>query len=205
MRSSDAHSEFEITEQPLPATGWDGNSDAPLAVIERDARDLLRETGRLRSRAQEQERTSGKRERELLLELVAVVDAFERVFRNLADRQQEMDRRAKIWIGNFRTVYRLVRRTLEDGGVVPMEVLDNSFDPRWHQVARAVRDDSQPTGTIIEEVDRGYFLGDTVLRKASVVVVSDEATDGSLVEAEKTSAEATENGDAGTDGPPQNS
>ena len=56
--------------------------------------------------------------------------------------------------------------------VRPMESLGKTFDPNFHQVVQEIeRDDSdQPAGTIVQEWQKGYTIGDRVLREATVVV-----------------------------------
>jgi len=77
------------------------------------------------------------------------------------------------------------------------------FDPQRHEaVSQAPADDGHPPGTVIEELSKGYLLGDVLLRPAQVVVAgapskvpvmpeNRDLLDGKA-EAEKPSEEAVE-------------
>jgi molecular chaperone GrpE len=66
---------------------------------------------------------------------------------------------------------RKVLETLATMGVRPMETVGRPFDPRLHEAVEGVpaRDGAAP-GTVVGEVQRGYLLGDDVLRPARVRV-----------------------------------
>ena len=120
------------------------------------------------------ERVGEDRVEEILLPILEAIDAFERVFRSIHSRQDEVSRQMKIWVGNFRTVKRLLDALLEQEGVKPIENLQGGFDPHWHKVADTVSDPSKPDGAIVEETRRGYVRGTKILRKSEVVVVRNE-------------------------------
>ena len=76
----------------------------------------------------------------------------------------------------FRTGIELIHKQFVDAlrkrGVVAVETLDKTFDPNLHQaVAREVVDDV-PDGQILEEMQRGYLLGERLLRPAMVKVAT---------------------------------
>lgn len=83
----------------------------------------------------------------------------------------------------LRTGVRLVARRFEESlkkqGFVEIEALGRPFDPRHHDaVHRVPAEAGQEDGEILEVFRRGYFLGDRVIRPASVVVAyhADPAT-----------------------------
>ena len=61
-------------------------------------------------------------------------------------------------------------RALEKNGVTPVDSLGKVFDPNIHKVVQEVEDPSKPAGTIVQEWQTGYMIGDRVLREAVVVV-----------------------------------
>lgn len=163
--------EIEIDERPKQLSAWTSEPGAErLDLIESDIRRLIREVAEanaVRSEVEKQHATDTKR---LLLSIVETVDAFDRVFRNIRDKEDRVTPQMKIWVGNFRTVRRLLESVLSTNGVVQIESLDRSFDPTWHRVSEIVVDPSKPDGTILEEVVKGYFWKNQVLRKSEVVV-----------------------------------
>lgn len=75
----------------------------------------------------------------------------------------------------LRTGVRLVARRFEESlakqGFVEIEALGHPFDPRHHEaVHRLPATEGQEDGEIVEVYRRGYFLGDRVVRPATVVV-----------------------------------
>jgi molecular chaperone GrpE len=66
---------------------------------------------------------------------------------------------------------RNVLETLANMRVRPMETLGQPFDPRQHEAVEAVpAADGTAPGTIVGEIQRGYLLGEDVLRPARVRV-----------------------------------
>jgi molecular chaperone GrpE len=55
-------------------------------------------------------------------------------------------------------------------GVTPIETSDIPFDPRLHEAAMRVEGSGQDSDTVVEVVQKGYLLGDRLLRPARVTV-----------------------------------
>ena len=79
--------------------------------------------------------------------------------------------------GDFESILQgieLVRRellgALAKHGVNEIEAQRQSFDPNVHEAMAQLEDDSVPTGTIVEVIQKGYQLRDRMLRPARVVV-----------------------------------
>ena len=66
-----------------------------------------------------------------------------------------------------------VEKELDDvflkNGIKKFDSLDQKFNPEIHQAVSKVNND-KPEGTIVEEFQRGYMIGDRLLRAAMVVV-----------------------------------
>lgn len=165
---------FEITERPVDLHAWNGDEATRFpAVLECDVAALIGALASERSTAAE---SAGRHDAEtsaLLLSVIEVLDAFERVFANIEVRQPEVSRQMGIWIGNFRTVSRMLGNTLSAYGVIATDSLDQVFDPHWHQIGETLADAARPEGTIVRELKRGYVWHGRVLRKAEVTVVRD--------------------------------
>ena len=66
---------------------------------------------------------------------------------------------------------RQVLEALATMGVRPMETVGRAFDPRVHEAVEGVpAGDRETPGTVVGEVQRGWLLGDDVLRPARVRV-----------------------------------
>ena len=55
-------------------------------------------------------------------------------------------------------------------GLTPVATVGEAFNPYVHEAIEAVENTDQPEGTIVEEVLKGYKLGDETLRPARVRV-----------------------------------
>ena len=109
----------------------------------------------------------------------------------------------------LRTGVRLVARRFEESlakqGFVEIEALGRPFDPRHHEaVHRLPATEGQEDGEIVEVYRRGYFLGDRVVRPATVVVAyqPDPATAPPAPDAGDDEAPAAAETEAGADEEP---
>jgi len=67
-------------------------------------------------------------------------------------------------------VYRELLNSLQRAGVEPYEPSGERFDPSLHEAIASNPVDGVESGLIIETIEKGYRLGETVLRPARVVV-----------------------------------
>lgn len=102
----------------------------------------------------------------ILAEILPVLDNFERA-RSFA--QPENEREEKLH-ASYQQVYRQFLGILEKLGVQPMDVVGKPFDFTMHEAL--MREESQDVTqeTIVAELQKGYALGDKVLRPAMVKV-----------------------------------
>ena len=142
-----------------------------LVEIEHEIRTLMSQLSMSRSTVRQLESEQHESMRKILLDLLEIIDAFERVFRSVRAKEAQVTPQMKIWVGNFRTVEKLLEKILIEQGVAKMENLDQTFDPHWHRVSELVSDPSKAEGTIADEVRSGYVWRGQVLRKAEVTVV----------------------------------
>lgn len=103
-----------------------------------------------------------------LSELLPVVDNFER-----ARSQIKPQTDAEMAIHkSYQSVYKQLVDCLKRVGVSPMRSEGSEFDPALHEAVMREPTDEYPEGTVIEELVRGYVLGDRVLRHAMVKVAA---------------------------------
>jgi molecular chaperone GrpE len=63
---------------------------------------------------------------------------------------------------------------LKSEGLMPVSAVGEPFDPHVHEAVEMVRSPGHPEGTVVEEVRKGYKLGDETLRPARVKVSGGE-------------------------------
>ena len=140
-------------------------------AIQESTISLIREVDRLKRDLKGTEEKARKEQAQLLLELLDVLDSFERVFANIEPRLESADKQARIWVGNFRSVRRVLDSLLRTHGVAPIESPDRVATPGLHTIIETREQLDMDDGTILEETQHGYLWQGKVLRKALVVAV----------------------------------
>lgn len=115
-------------------------------------------------RRAEQERDESRRfaQASIIINLLPILDDFERAFGSLDTRLAGLT-----WFDGIRLIYRKLQALLEGVGVQPIQAEGQTFDPRYHE---AVAHADGEEGKVVAEVQRGYKLHDRVLRPAMVIV-----------------------------------
>ncbi len=115
-------------------------------------------------RRAEQERNESRRfaQVSMIINLLPIVDDFERAFASLDVRLAGLT-----WFNGILLIHRNLLALLENAGVAPIQAEGQTFDPRYHEAVAHVDGED---GKVISEVQRGYKLNDRVLRPAMVVV-----------------------------------
>ena len=102
----------------------------------------------------------------LIISLLPILDDLERAFDSVPPKLVKHS-----WLDGIKLVDRKFRASLEAQGLTPIKSLGEPFDPNFHE---AIRQDKGKEGIVIEEFQKGYLLGDRVLRPAKVVVGNGE-------------------------------
>ena len=98
----------------------------------------------------------------LILNLLPVMDDFERAF-NTAPGNSDQEN----WADGISLIFRKLQAILQAQGISEVQAIGEKFDPSIHE---AVGQGEGEEGTIIEEMQKGYKLGDRLIRPALVVV-----------------------------------
>ena len=141
-----------------------------LAAVTRERDDYLDDLQRLKAEfdnyrkraARDQQSLVARAHERLVKELLPVRDDLGRA-REAAEQHEE----AKLEDG-VRLVHRQLSDVLTKEGLTEIET-DGAFDPHVHEALLAQPSDAEP-GTVIEVLQKGYRLGDHVLRPARVII-----------------------------------
>jgi molecular chaperone GrpE len=141
-----------------------------IALLERERDELVDDVKRVaadfdnyRKRAlRDQESLVARAHERLVKELLPVLDDLERAL-EAAEEHEE----AKLEDG-VRLVHRELRDAMAKEGLVEIET-DGAFDPHVHE-ALLTQPSEEAEGAILQVIQKGYRLGDRVLRPARVVV-----------------------------------
>lgn len=104
-----------------------------------------------------------------LKQLIEVLDNFDRgqkAVENIEDCQKVKE--------SFNLVMKQMKDTLAKLGLEVIETEGKEFDPNFHEAVMQTPTSEHPEGTIINELQKGYKVGDKVLRASLVNVASAE-------------------------------
>ena len=120
-------------------------------------------------RRTEEERASqrGFINEKLLLSLLPIVDNFERAVQS-ATTTKDLDK----LLGGVELILRQLQEFLTREGVTPIDAVGQTFDPNFHNAVIRHETDEHPENTVVEELQKGYTLGDRVLRPTMVKVAT---------------------------------
>ncbi len=101
----------------------------------------------------------------VLRKILPVVDDFERALATLPDDLSQLT-----WCEGVFLIKAKLDAILDSEGVKPMEIEGEKFDPLYHEAVTHEEASGYEEGQIIGEVQRGYMIGERVLRPALVRV-----------------------------------
>jgi molecular chaperone GrpE len=166
-----------LTEQPKVEEPRDtvsqGSSDFERKLAEAEATrdeylDLLQrkqaELENFRKRAlRDQERLVAHAHERLVKELLPILDDLERAL-EAAEAHEEA-----ALVDGVKLVEKALRKALEKEGLAEIDT-GGGFDPHVHEALLTRPGDGAEPGSVLEVVQRGYRVGDRVVRPAKVIV-----------------------------------
>jgi len=103
---------------------------------------------------------------DLVVQLLPVLDDLERAL----DHTPEGEEGRKTFVDGVRIIYENFRKVLAGQGVSSIGEVGEEFDPECHEALMQVEDPEHPPGTVSQVVQKGYKMGDKVIRHAKVIV-----------------------------------
>jgi molecular chaperone GrpE len=115
-----------------------------------------------------QERTdwADEAQKKVILDLLAVIDNFERAL----EQEKKREESAQVsWLAGFEMIYQSLEKLLAKFGV--QQITDFSvFNPKYHEALVQVESDKHKSGDIVQALQKGYTMHDKVIRPAIVSV-----------------------------------
>jgi molecular chaperone GrpE len=128
----------------------------------------LRERAEMENFRKRQERLGNERnqryKRDLLEKVLEVVDNLDRAmsYTDTMDRDGLQN--------SLRMVHWQLNELIKTEGLTPVATVGQEFDPRVHEAIESVASPEHPEGEVVEEVRKGYMVGNELLRPARVKV-----------------------------------
>lgn len=114
---------------------------------------------------QERVEAYNKGKEDAVLALLPVLDNMERALASLTENAD-----LKAFKQGLELIVRLFREALKRLDVEPIPTEGQKFDPYYHEAFERVEREDVEEGLIIDEIERGYRMGDKVIRPAKVRV-----------------------------------
>lgn len=99
-------------------------------------------------------------------QFLPIVDNFERSFK------LDVPEDAKAYADGVKMIYDMLLKILKDNGVEEIEALNQTFDPEKHFAVMHVEDENFGDNTVCEVFEKGYKMGDRILRYSMVKVAN---------------------------------
>jgi molecular chaperone GrpE len=106
--------------------------------------------------------TAGK---DVITDLLVVLDDIDR-----AQKQMETTDDANLVKEGVQLVFSKLRNTLAAKGLKPMESVGKEFELDLHDAVTGIDAGEEMKGKVVDEIQKGYYLNDKIIRHAKVVV-----------------------------------
>lgn len=103
---------------------------------------------------------------ELMVSLIPVLDDFDRALKNIPSTEENKALREGVDL-----IYHKFNKTLLQKGLLPMNAQGELFNSELHEAITQIPSPTEDMkGKVVDEVEKGYYLGDKVIRYAKVVI-----------------------------------
>lgn len=106
--------------------------------------------------------TAGK---EVIASLLVVLDDCERAEKQLEESDDIVNNKKGVQL-----VFNKLRGTLQSKGLKEMESINTDFDVEKHEAITEIEVPEDKKGKVVDEIEKGYYLNDKLIRFAKVVV-----------------------------------
>jgi len=103
---------------------------------------------------------------DLLLDLLPIVDDFDRAF---LEYNKSQDKTSDNWITGFELIHKAFYKFLDKYGIQEIPQI-GIFDPEFHEGISQVESPDHKADEIVQTVQKGYMFKDKIMRPAKVIV-----------------------------------
>ncbi len=174
-RTNSEQPQAESSEQTVETqeTGEEGPAESEVEKLKKEVQSLqekylrqVAEFDNFRKRTAREKvelmQTAGK---DVILSLLPVIDDMDR-----AEKQMESSQDGELKHG-IHLIFQKFRNLLQAKGLKQMQVIGEDFNPDFHEAITEIPAPSpELKGKVVDELEKGYYLNDKILRFAKVVV-----------------------------------
>lgn len=148
----------------------DESNDDELAQVKDSLLRARADFENFKRRAEEERaRTIQVSRTDVILDLLPVIDNFDRAFTDIPDEIKDTN-----WVGGVQAIKQQFDKVLDGLGIERVQTVGEPFDPELHE-AIVTEDSAAPENEVTKEFEAGYRLGEQVIRHARVAVSSGQA------------------------------
>ena len=104
-------------------------------------------------------------------ESLAILDNLDRAKEAIKnDEELKANKDLDRFLKNITIIEKDIASIFEKNRIVKIETKEKKFDPNFHQAMTEIEDEQAEPGTILQEIQAGYMLGDRLLRPSLVGV-----------------------------------
>lgn len=160
MTDASGNDELQSSED-APSTDLQAKCDEYLAGWKRALADYENlQKNNAQARADDRRRIAVN----LAQDLLPVVDNFDQALKHAP---ADLD---KNWFAGVQHIARQFADALGGLGITPIDAVGHAFDPNLHESGGSKWDDAKPEHVVLEEVIKGWKMGDIVIRPSKVIV-----------------------------------
>ena len=104
-------------------------------------------------------------------ETLAVLDNLQRAYQSIKNDESLKDNKdLNKFLENIEIIEKDLLSIFEKNNIKKIKCLNEKFDPNQHQDMLEIEDEKVESGTILQEIQPGYFLKDRLLRPSFVAI-----------------------------------
>ena len=119
--------------------------------------------------------------RDLVLQLLPIIDNFERALKAAPQNQTD-----KEFVQGIELIHSQLLQLLQQNNILPIETSGKKFDPYYHEALMKVQSE-MPADMVLEEFQKGFTMHGKVLRHAKVKISSGSSNEQEHKTNERTS------------------
>ena len=111
-------------------------------------------------------------------ESLAVLDNLQRAYQSIKNDESLKDNKdLNKFLENIEIIEKDLVSIFEKNNIKKIKCLNEKFDPNQHQAMLEIEDEKVEPGTILQEIQPGYFLKDRLLRPSFVAIAKKKITE----------------------------
>lgn len=101
---------------------------------------------------------------DFIIELLPILDNFNEAIKHIPENEKQSE-----WVLGIAAIKTQLEGILRNHGIKEIKTIKEKFNPEFHEAIEAIESEKE-SGTILEELRKGYILNGKIIRAAKVKV-----------------------------------